>query len=740
MAVNDSFLNADQPPAFPDPKDMTKRKDWEDWFRGNIQFIAKQWDQAVTLRGQTIPDGESVLRPSEKMDKMFLYALGKQDIGKWKHTITAANNAPLRLVHIPGQDVSAMVKHLRGVHKTMVKNFKITVKLNSKDAMNKRTEMLEGLRTKFALAADYKEFEAMGVSYNPVGSKEKDFLNVQEAERWVNMDYQEEAAVWGGKIANDIYWRNHLAEKADQAMTSVWCVGLTGMHNYVYNNRVITDWIESQNLIWDSTKGFDQFNREGQYAGFIEWITPSYTLQRWHKQLKDDEIEEIKKTTPENEASLAIFPKYGNVAGYTRQGSGIKYSKVTVYWKAKRNLGWKNGTVKEDGFKSIFKTKDGKGDYYDQCVYQGTLIAGKYLVDIGVAPNQVKDPYNPGESELPIKVFAPNIMLGETNSIVSQLHQLQDLVDYYTNAIKLQISKAVGKGIVVYADMLDGTVAPAAFISDLEQFNVTFLNRKKGNDEAVDSRTRDKIMDTVDMTLDPNIKILADLRREQTAIMEAIVSLSPISRGTQTQYVSQGAQQTAIGQSNISMTGTLEAFAQYMEIVMQNATNMGKIIYSMEDGNEIPIVGKRGADFLKETVKYSNEELGVYIQVNDIITEQGRLRLQAQAQAAMAAGLITMKDWVFIEKCQTYTEILDYYEVIGKRQELSQQQQQQLELEKQQIEADRQDAANDKSNETKVLVTDKNNATKKELKELDVAADMVKFGGEMQQQQQAMPV
>ncbi len=699
------------PDPFFEPSNDQERRNW---FKDNILYVGSYYDRKTYFPTE---DTSTLEYPSERIEKYFRYAMGRQPLPvAYKQTAVDNLNAPIRTIWINGQELATIVGTLNDIGKQTINNFKVTVKATSKETQNETTRMIEAARTKMLLKEEFKQFADMGINYEPIGKKDEEFHNVEEMEMWAEKDYQEESAKWGQLIANDIFTRNRLKVKAATALLHTHITGRTGMHVYTYNGRVIVDYILPQQLIWDVGDGNDPFNREARFAGFVEYIDKSAVLARYSSQLSDKEIAEI-KSADSSTIQNSTF-NYQRINGFINNTYGFKYSKITVYWKGRRTLGWKDGTEDKWGHKPYYKVKKDengkpmeKGELYDECIYQGTLIGNNYLVDIGVAPNQVKDPYNPAESDLPIKVFTPNIMLGETNSVVSKLHQIQDFIDYYTNEIKKVVARNLGKNIVLYSDAFEGPSMPAEMVADFEQFGITYLNRKKG--EPGNSEMKDRDTHTVvDMTLDQNIIRLAELRREQHAIMQGIVNVTPILTGSQKQYVSSSTQQTSLAQSGISTVSVMMDFVEHIESVLTYATNVGKIVHSLEDGKKIPVAGDRGKTFLQETTKFSNEDLGAQIRVLDIIDEKGKERLLSIALGLVQAGLFTMMDYVMVEQSATYTDALQYFRMIAKRQERDKAAAQKFALAQQQIEATRQDQATRTSVGAKLQEAEMNNQTK----------------------------
>jgi hypothetical protein len=171
-----------------------------------------------------------------------------------------------------------------------------------------------------------------------------------------------------------------------------------------------------------------------------------------------------------------------------------------------------------------------------------------------------------------------------------------------------------------------------------------------------------RMVEVVDMTLDPNVQQLVALRREEERLMEEIVNIPKIALGQQSGYVGAKTQAGTIAQSNLGTTYLYQGFIEFFEKQLAFALNQYKISLMDESEDEIPIVGTRGKEWLKITKDFQFEELGVYIRVKDFIDDQSKERLLMLAQAAMQNQQIDMLDYIRIEKSKTYTEILNELE------------------------------------------------------------------------------
>ena len=279
----------------------------------------------------------------------------------------------------------------------------------------------------------------------------------------------------------------------------------------------------------------------------------------------------------------------------------------------------------------------------------------------------------------------PNMTMGETRSVVSRLHQHQDRIDYITNEITKMMNRAKGKVYLINRQKL-GSSAPKDVISDFERMGIHISDGNTTGEDFVNGQDQ-KLVEVVDMTLDPNINLLINLRKEEERLMEEIVNIPKVALGQQSGYVGAKTQAGTIAQSNLGTAYLYQGFIQFIEKHLSHAINQYKLTLTEEDDKEIPVVGNRGKAYLKLTENFQFEELGVYIKVKDFIDDQARERLIAQAQAAMQNQMIDMADYIRIEQAKTYTETLAEleYSMNRKKREQAEAQAQQQAMQQQQI-------------------------------------------------------
>jgi hypothetical protein len=160
------------------------------------------------------------------------------------------------------------------------------------------------------------------------------------------------------------------------------------------------------------------------------------------------------------------------------------------------------------------------------------------------------------------------------------------------------------------------------------------------------------------MTLDPNVRELINLKREEERIMEEIVNVPKIAMGQQQGYLGAKTQAGSIAQSNLGTAYLYQGFIRFIEKDLQYALNQYKVSLLSLKEEGVGLLDDRGYDFLEITDEVKFEDFGVYIKVKDFLDEQAKERLLAIAQAAMQNGLIDMRDYIKIETSKSYTELL----------------------------------------------------------------------------------
>jgi len=640
----------DQPNQFiPENQKDTK------WYMDSLRYVAEKYNTQQNMLGYQ--NAATFEKPVDEMLRMFTYYLGKQDNKDYYYKTKDENNCSLPTVWINGQKLTSMIDFMIGNAIKMIENIEPSVKGTSEALASKKNMMLELAMIKIKYKEIFDRMSEDGVEFNPTGVE--NFETSEDVYRFMQYDYKEYAEVIAQRLANDILYRNRFVEKYKQTFLYLLLGGVSGIENSIVNARQYKEIVLPYNLIWDNSVD-DDFNSRAAYVGKIDWLTPGEILSRpeYLEYLTPQEIDEIKTVTTQTLDKM-LGEEYitSNKLRWWYNYSGVpKMACVTGYWIGYKELRYEQ--VKDQYGNEHFskmRTKQ-NSKYWVKTIYRGTLIANKYVVRNGEETNIVRRSDDPREVQLPISVFIPNMVMGETRSIASRLHKHQDRIDYLTYEITKMTDRAKGKVFILNKHKL-GSATSQEILND---FSTMGIHITDGNMTGEDFNNADynKVVEVVDMTLDPNVQMMITLRREEERIMEEIVNVPKVAMGQQQGYLGAKTQAGSIAQSNLGTSYLYQGFIQYIERDLQFSLNQYKVSLLTLEKDTMGLLDDRGIEFLQITEEFKFEDFGVYIKVKDFLDEQAKERLLSIAQAAMQGGLIDMRDYLRIETAKTYTEIL----------------------------------------------------------------------------------
>jgi hypothetical protein len=584
-----------------------------------------------------------------------------------------------------------MVDFMLGTAIKMIENIEPSVKAVSRTATNKRTLDMELALLKVEFKNIFSQLEEQGVSFNPLGKQ--DFEMPDEVMKHMQYDYKQYGEEIAYDMVTDILHRNKFISKYKQAFFYTLLAGVVGIENKIVNKRVMKEIILPYNLIWDNTFD-DDLNEKARFVGKIDWISPGEIISNpyYTRQLTTEQIEEIKILTPDNIDKLLGEDNIttNKLKWYWNNNGVPSLAATTCYWIGYKELRYEKLKDKY-GNEHIAKIKNANvSQYWVKTVYKATLLANKYVVDYGEIHNIVRKQDDINEVELPITVFIPNMVMGENRSVVSRLHKHQDRIDFLNNEITKSVTRAKGKVFVLNKHKL-GTATAQEVLNDFERMGIHITDGNATGEEFI-GPDQNKVVDVVDMTLDPNVQQLLSLKREEERIMEEIVNVPKAAMGQQQGYLGAKTQAGTIAQSNLGTSYLYQGFVQFIEKDLQHSLNQFKVSLLANQDDDIPVIGDRGINYLKVTEDFKFEDFGIYVKIRDFIDDQAKERLLFIAQAAMQNQAIDMLDYLQLETSKTYTELFNNlkFSLEKKKREAEKQQEIQMMMQQAQMEQQQQ--------------------------------------------------
>jgi len=660
------------------------------WYIENARYVASKYNTQMNSLGYRTD--QTFDKPIDSMLRLFSYYLGKQENRDYYYTTQDQDSCALPNVWINGQKLTSMIDFMLGTAMKMIENIEPSTKAVSKAAVNKKTRDMELALLKVEFNNIFKQMEEeSGVSVNPLGKQEFDLP--EEVMKYMEFDYKQYGEEIAYAMVIDILHRNKFINKYKQAFFYTLLGGVCAIENKIINKKQVKNIILPYNLIWDNTFD-DDFNEGARFVGKIEWLTPGEIISNpyYTRQLTDEHVNEIKTLTPDNIDKLLGEDNIttNKLKWYWNNNGVPSLAATTIYWIGYKELRYEK-TKDKYGNTHLGKIKgSATSEYWVKTVYKATLLANKYVVDFGELPNIVRKQDDMNSVELPITVFIPNMTMGESRSVASRLHKHQDKIDFLSNEITKAITRAKGKVFILNKHKL-GTATAKEVLNDFERMGIHVTDGNATGEEFIGT-DNNKVVEIIDMTLDPNIRMLLELKNEEERIMEEIVNVPKIALGQQSGYVGAKTQAGTIAQSNLGTAYLYQGFIQFIEKDLQFSLNQYKVSLLANDDEEIPVIGDRGMNYLKVTEEFKFEDFGIYVKVKDFIDDQAKERLLFIAQAAMQNGAMDMLDYLKIETCKTYTELYSHlkYSIEKKQRKAEEQMQMQQMMQQAQMEQQQQ--------------------------------------------------
>ena len=652
-----------------------------DWYRSCIRNFSLAYNRRLNILDEQ-EDSALVNRVIE----YYKYYLGKQSNVNYAHVTQDETGNTLQSVFIKGQKISQLIDYMNGVFQGSVRNIEIDAECISKEAYDAKTQKQKQALFEFDIKPLIQSMADEGVSFNP--SMENDFDTKEDIYKYFETDFKEQGELNAIDTANDIIFRNRFAELYPKTAMTCFITGICAIHPYVMNGKTYQELIPTYNLIWDNSKD-DDYNRKAQFGGFKNRLPVSEVIQKYHSELSKipGAISDLKHlaTYGYTDDFLAQFNTNPQFNWWASNNSVPEVTCVTMYWISSKDLKYEEST---DAYGNQYYSKikkDAKvGKIYTNTVRKGTLIGNKYLVEFGEATNIVRDWFNPSDTLLPIRIFTPNMYLGGNRSVVSRLAQNQDKLDRISYHIDTMIGRDIGKVYVINGNKV-GTDAQS-ILQDFKTMGFTITKGVSGEDD--DRTENQRMVETVDMTTDPNIQLYVGLKKEEERIMEEIVNISKIALGQQTTYVGFGTQKNSIAQSALGQSYLYDGLMQFLTENLQYSVDQQTIVWGMPEfeGKSLPILGKRGAKWLDITDYKPYEKYLIKIKMQDQMAEATKQRLMTNAQALAQNGLIDFLDLIKLESSTSLIKLQNDVEYSLQKKERKQKEAQ-AQAQKAQIEA-----------------------------------------------------
>lgn len=614
--------------------------------------------------------------PIDEIIRNWSYYLGEQQIGVNSALI---NGRSARQLYRAGLEINNLVNHKVGQLENVLQSANPSAEALSKEAKSKKQFLQEMIYLQLEQTSLMEQLALGGIFFNPLPQNIQ-ISSVEEFEKKKEYTLKEMGEVICERIANKIISYNDLINKFLEATRQCIVGGIVGIDLYVKNGMLCADLVPAHQNIWDNSKT-DSFLTEKRVAGRIYYrLTGGEVLANWGDQLSKDAIEEIKRGSSSDMSEyLMIYNtpvnNYNLWAYQTGENKIEGYSAVKMYFKGHRGMNYMK-TDKGQIVKMKFYDEKGekikglkeKGDYSDEAWYTATLIGNKWVVDYGLAENIAYESIGQRLPQCPLVQVVPNMTLDQYKSDVSKIRQIQDEVDYYANKIKDKAIRDWGKNYVIRGKALG--------LNDIEElledFRAQSITVTVENGEEVNSDLQPgKDIQTVDLTLDPNIMSYVNLKATLVREMREVMSMPDAAIGLQKTIIGKAVQENTMQASNTGLAPFYNCMLTFFQKTLQTSVNMQKLAFAADDMDDVieEIIGVDGLNYIKATSLTTFDYYGIYLSIADMIKPDERKKLIDEAMIAVQQDPSLLPYMIKIRRFKTYTEAENYLDYLFSKRE-----------------------------------------------------------------------
>lgn len=630
----------------------------EEDYTKTLSFIASQWNiqtsnfALATNSVNASTQNNTGVTPSVEATKGFArryvedlaYIFGSQAISDYGFFIKDELGNTTRIPMFRGMDITKFYNYIDGDLREMFEPLPrmINVTAYSEDAVSVKKTMMDIIKLRADSHSQMQEMELItGVGLNPENLNwdndyevKKRLENFQEGMERAYQAIAKHTAITNDYLKNIVKGGNHCT-----------IGGMACMKVYHHNGKIKWKIVRPETAIFDSSKGDDQHELD-DYAGEVYEMTIPELLGSF--EWTNEEVEDLKAMAKNINNSWGTYNTFIGVNG--------------LYWWSINN-GVPKVTVVEGQWRSLEK----KNGQWIEMLREGILIGNKYLKRQKISDGQVWNKHDKSKKRLKYRIVTPNTLLGTVVGIVGMVKRFQDLKDALTTKMIGLTSAAIGKSYFINANKLPEGLRTPDIISQLKQSNILVLEGAD-IDDLPDSKNQ-RLVETVDMTLDPSIGVLLQMVQYYDSVIADILNIPAPSRGQLSQYQSKDVVNTSLNQSSKGMKwfygnimlwvkGILEYSADYAKLILPESAE-GKENISLVVGDAT--VEMFSMDVIK---KMQFEDMLLELIPLDIATEESKKWMKDLAVQLASAGQFSMIDAVRMQKLQTISQLDDYFELV----------------------------------------------------------------------------
>jgi len=621
------------------------------YFR-TLRFIASQWNIRNTsfivnptfnLNAGNVNGAfsDQQIGFAKKYIQNVQYIFGNQVISTYGFFVKDESGNDIRTPMFRGMDITKYYNTMDGEWRDMIDFLPkmINVSGRSENVLSKKKMMQDALKARVEHDQFYQLMQELsGFQFNPIDQNYENQYFIQKKIE----SFQEGMEIAYQQIAVDTTYRNNYRNLLAKGNNYVFIGGMAMMDIYMHNNRVKWHLVPPHKAIFDSSKDDDQHLLD-DYGGEVFEVSVADVLSRW--EWTTDEIKDIKDMASNNN-NWSVYNTYTNINGL-------------AWWQIY------NGVPKICCVKGKWRSMEKVNGKWAEVVREGILIGNKYLRDQKISDTQIWNKHNDGRRELGYITVTPNTLLGCVVSVVDMVKRFQDLKDAFTTKMIDLVASSIGKSYFINANKLPEGLRTPQLISQLKQAKVVVMEGADIDEE--DSDKLQKLIEPIDLSLDPGISIILQLIQYYDNVIADILNIPATARGQMSQYLPKDVVSSNIQQSNKGLKWYYGSMFNWVQRILEYSADLAKIVMpeTLEGQEQLSlIIGDSMTTLLSmETLREMQfEDFLLNLDPKDIITEDDEREIKSFAAQLAGAGALSMRDFIKIKRLNNMAELENYFE------------------------------------------------------------------------------
>lgn len=462
----------------------------EEWQQGNMDFFESQ---ATYQNAEKLRDLKKYRIVSGQLDlRDYQYAMDPLSLGMSKDDLYGST---AEITHYP--IISRPVNTIVGERIKRPINFFVTSESDGSrnEYFRTKTELLTTYVTQKIQNNIYQSLVAQGIQPDAEDfPQQMQAKTPEEIQDYMVKDYTDIVEQVCTRILKNYWKKQNLENEFIDGFKRAVIVAKEFYHTYCIGGKnVYTENITDQEIFYHKSPSV-KWVSEGQYAGFVRWLTTNSIIDKYGKSLKPEDIRNLEEhstvghvnggissrngklgissieydTSTFKDSNGLAYDHYSNQYNYDGMlsdyyhngGTSTSYMQnygmnkvVKAYWKSLRKIGFLTYYDEDDiEQKTIvdgtYKVKTHLGEYveweYINEIWEGVKINDNIYVDVRRCPYQIFNPDQPEYTPLPIDGCTYNDTSTKPTSFVDLMMPWQELYNITAYELKKDLTSGLG--------------------------------------------------------------------------------------------------------------------------------------------------------------------------------------------------------------------------------------------------------------------------------------------------------